>query len=204
MIKNQKQLNMSKLFTRMLFPLPLMLIIIACGGNSEDVVPVKQLQAEQFNIKDDPAVYELSLQTDSMNTQMRLKLAAVYYMQQKYDKAIFHCKKILSIDPNNMGAVFNLGNIYYDMQQNETAIMYYERYLNYDYNSCNVRCDLATCYMRLNNNQKALELLRTNVEINNKHPQTHHNLSVILNLEGKKAEAEKEMKIYHSLAGIRK
>jgi len=148
---------------------------------------------------DGPEVYEKMLQTDSLNTDVRLRLAAYFYSLKDLEKAMFHNLIVNRIDSNNMAAVFNLGNIYYDLQQNEQAIRYYERFLKFDHGNCNVRCDLATCYMRLNDNETAISLLQENIRINQSHPQSHYNLSVFLKEKGKLKEAEKEMAIYNSL-----
>jgi tetratricopeptide (TPR) repeat protein len=148
---------------------------------------------------DGPEVYEKMLQADSLNTDVRLRLAAYFYSLKDLEKAMFHNLIVNRIDSNNMAAVFNLGNIYYDLQQNEQAIRYYERFLKFDHGNCNVRCDLATCYMRLNDNETAVSLLQENIRINRSHPQSHYNLSVFLKEKGKLKEAEKEMAIYNSL-----
>jgi len=148
---------------------------------------------------DGPEVYEKILQTDSLNTEVRLRLAAYFYSIKDLEKAMLHNKMVNRIDSNNMAAIFNLGNIYYDLQQNEQAIRYYERFLKFDHSNCNVRCDLATCYMRLKDNETAVSLLQENIRINQSHPQSHYNLSVFLKEKGKLKEAEKEMAIYNSL-----
>ncbi len=149
---------------------------------------------------DNPESYELALKTDSLNTDIRLKLAAIYYTNKNFDKAIYHYLIINGIDKDNMATLLNLGNLYYDTQRNEEAIKYYERYLKLDKNNSNVCCDLATCYMNLKNTDKAISLLRENIKINFNHPQSHYNLSVILKQTGKTAEAEEELKIYNSMS----
>jgi len=147
-----------------------------------------------------PESYEMILKTDSLNTDIRLKLAAIYYTNKDFEKAIYHYKIINNIDKDNMATLFNLGNLYYDTQRNEEAIKYYERFLKLDKNNSNVRCDLATCYLNLKNTDKAISLLRENIKINFNHPQSHYNLSVILKQAGKTAEAEEELKIYNSMS----
>jgi len=144
--------------------------------------------------------YETMLKTDSLNTDIRLKLAAIYYTNKNFEKAIYHYRIILNIDKQNLAALFNLGNIYYDTQRNEEAIKYYEQFLKLDNKNSNVRCDLATCYLNLNNTSKAISLLRENIKINFNHPQSHYNLSVMLKQTGQTAEAEEEMRIYNSMA----
>jgi tetratricopeptide (TPR) repeat protein len=151
---------------------------------------------------DNPESYELALKTDSLNTSIRLRLAGQYYLNKNYDKALYHYLVVNSIDNKNLAALFNLGNVYYDTQQDQLAIKYYEKYLELDKSNSNVRCDLATCYLNLKNTNKAISLLRENIKINNNHPQSHYNLSVILKQAGKTAEADEEMKIYNSQASV--
>jgi len=157
------------------------------------------LPAIQSFMAEDPGVLESDLVDDSLNTEVRLKLAAIYYANQAYDDAIRHNLTVLRIDKNNMAALFNLGNIYYDIEQDNNAIKYYEKFLELEKNNTNVRCDLATCYMRENNLDKAIEVLRENIKIDFNHQQSHYNLSVILRQKGKTDEADAEMQIYNEL-----
>jgi tetratricopeptide (TPR) repeat protein len=159
---------------------------------------IKQPDMTSLSI-DDPVSYQKILETDSLNTSVRLKLAAYYYTNQEFDKALNNNLIVIRIDKDNLAAIFNLGNIYYDTQQYKQAIVYYEKFLEKDNKNSNVRCDLATCYMNLNNTDKAISLLRENIKLDNKHPQSHYNLSVILKQTGKSAEADEEMKIYTNL-----
>jgi tetratricopeptide (TPR) repeat protein len=175
-------------------------------NNSEIKVPgnrTKNTDPSQSNrpsiSMDNPESLEIALKIDSLNTNIRLKLAAQYYANKNFDKALYHYLFINRHDNRNMAALFNLGNVYYDMQQDQLAIKYYEKFLETDKSNSNVRCDLATCYMNLNKIQKAISLLRENIKINYNHPQSHYNLSVMLKQTGKNAEADAEMKIYNSL-----
>lgn len=180
-------------------------IMTSCN-NSEIKVPgnrTKNTDPSQSNrpsiSMDNPESLEIALKIDSLNTNIRLKLAAQYYANKNFDKALYHYLFINRHDNRNMAALFNLGNVYYDMQQDQLAIKYYEKFLETDKSNSNVRCDLATCYMNLNKIQKAISLLRENIKINYNHPQSHYNLSVMLKQTGKNAEADAEMKIYNSL-----
>lgn len=182
-------------------------LLLASCNNSELKVssnPVQNTDPLQMKdpslAMDNPDSYELALKTDSLNINIRLRLAGQYYTNKNFDKALYHYLVVNSIDKKNLAALFNLGNVYYDTQQDQLAIKYYEKYLELDNSNSNVRCDLATCYMNLKNTNKAISLLRENIKINNNHPQSHYNLSVILKQAGKTAEADEEMKIYNSQA----
>ncbi|MBK7215373.1 MAG: tetratricopeptide repeat protein [Bacteroidales bacterium] len=185
--------------------LNLSISIAACNQSNQESGNEKEISMpvtkNQPVLNGDPAIYEFSLKTDSLNTELRLQLAALYYSAKMFDKALYHNQIVNKINPSNMAAIFNLGNIHYDLGENEKAIDYYEKFLAFDKTNCNVRCDLATCYMRMKNNQKAIALLRENVRIDEKHPQTHYNLSVILNLEGMTSESQKELDLFNMLTG---
>lgn len=192
---------------RILFTLCFTTLLISSCNNSELKVSGSQNSNEESKqmiipaiSMDNPVALESALETDSMNTEIRLRLAAQYYTSKNFDKALYHYLLVNRIDKKNLAALFNLGNVYYDTQQDELAIKYYENYLELDKSNSNVRCDLATCYLNLNNTNKAISLLRENIKINYNHPQSHYNLSVILKKVGKNAEAEEEMKIYTSQA----
>jgi len=191
---------------KILYTLCFFTLVIASCNNSELKVTGDKNQSTETSQQaapsismDSPETYETVLQNDSLNTDVRLKLAAIYYTNKNFDKAIYHYRIVNKIDKENLAALFNLGNIYYDTQQNQEAIAYYERFLKLDNKNSNVRCDLATCYMNLNNTDKAISLLRENIKINFNHPQSHYNLSVMLKQIGKTAEGEEELKIYDTL-----
>jgi len=164
----------------------------------KDSTPV-QAVVHSLNL-DDHESYKKILREDSLNTDARLKLAAYFYLNKKFNEALYHYLIVNRIDKNNMAALYNLGNIYYDLQQNEDAIQYYEKFLALDKSNYNARCDLATCYLRLNKHEKAISILRENIKLNSNHLQSHYNLAVVLKESGKVAEAEAEMKIYNTLA----
>lgn len=196
-------LNAFKVLSSLSF---IVLLLISCDNSvpkidSERVQnPAPAMQTTPSLSMDDPASLETELKTDSLNTELRLRLAAVYYTNKDFEKAISHYLIVTQIDKENMAALFNLGNAYYDTEQNEKAIIYYEKFLKLDKSNSNARCDLATCYLNINNPAKAISLLRENIRINNNHPQSHYNLSVILKQTGKIAEADTEMEIYKKMA----
>lgn len=171
---------------------------VKTGQNKVQDTDIQQNETQSVT-GENRTMYETALVTDSLNTDIRLKLAADYYLNKDLGKAQFHYLKIIGYDKNNMAALFNLGNISYDQQQFGQAIKYYEAFLEKDKNNSNVRCDMATCYLNLDNPQKAIQILKENIKLNTNHLQSHYNLSVILKQVGKTAEAEKEREIYNAL-----
>ncbi|MBK6966794.1 MAG: tetratricopeptide repeat protein [Bacteroidales bacterium] len=191
---------------KILFALCIVILTMASCNNSELKVSSDKNQnagMSQQNstsmFMESPEALETMLKTDSLNLETRLKTAAIYYTNNNFDKAIYHYLIVNRIDKDNLAALFNLGNIYYDIQRNEEAVKYYEQFLKLEKNNTNVRCDLATCYMNLNNTEKAISLLRENIKIDFNHAQSHYNLSVMLKLTGKTADAEEELKIYNAM-----
>ncbi|MBK7214191.1 MAG: tetratricopeptide repeat protein [Bacteroidales bacterium] len=170
------------------------------SGKKNDVADNQNVKQLSTLSVENPEEMEKALVNDSLNTEIRLRLAAHYYSAQDLNKALYHNLTVNRISPDNMAATFNLGNIYYDLNQNEPAIRFYEKFLTVEKTNCNVRCDLATCYMRLNKLDKAEKLLKENTSIDFNHPQSHYNLSMVLKQMGKTAEAEKEMKIYQDMS----
>ena len=147
----------------------------------------------------DPAELEALISKDSLNTDLRLRLAALYYERRELEKAVYHNEVVLKIDEGNPASLFNLGNLCYDLERNESAVDYYTKFLEYDPKNTNVRCDLATCWMRLNKYDKAIDLLRENIRIDPEHLQSHHNLSVVLKQTGRLKEAELELQIFNEI-----
>jgi tetratricopeptide (TPR) repeat protein len=174
------------------------------SGNKEAQNPDIHKENSQDVSSGNRSMYETALKTDSLNTDIRLKLAADYYIGKDLLKAQFHYLKIIGYDKNNMAALFNLGNISYDLEQYSQAITYYDAFLEKDKNNNDVRCDMATCYLNLEKPQKAISILRENIRLNANHLQSHYNLSVILKQVGKTKEAEKEREIYNTLSASQK
>lgn len=176
--------------------------ILSCTNSKRDETPILNRQAAKFNIKGKPKVYENMLSSDSLNTEIRLKLIAIYYYSENYEKAIKHSNIVLQTESTNKEAYYFLANSYYDMHQFEKALPYLEKYHNFDINSCNMTCRLANCLSFFNQDERALELLQNNFELNPSYAQTHYFLAVVLKKLGRTKESEKEDEIYNNLTKL--
>ncbi len=178
--------------------------LLACSSGNEsksgepNSKPVNT-SSEAVAPADDFSAMENQLSGDSLNIELRSVLAAKYYSVGNLNKAAYHFSLVHEMAPTNLDAVRNLGNIFYDDNKNEKAIQFYEQALAIEPNDINMRCDLATCYSRINKLKKATDILRENIKKDFNHAQSHYNLSVILEQDGKMKEAAEEMKIYRSI-----
>lgn len=181
----------------------LFFLFTACNytkqNNSEKLTEDLKETPETFSA-DSFAFYEEILEDDSLNTELRLALAANYYVEKQFEKAIYHLLIVCRIDKKNIEALITLGNVYYDAGQDVDAIIYYEKALVMDNKNVDVLCDLATCYLNMNKPDKSYSLLMKNLKINPNHAQSHHNLSVVYTQLGKTKEAAEEMEIYNKLS----
>lgn len=169
------------------------LVLFSCNNYEQSDLLKRDLPVDSIAVK------EKLLETDSLNLPLREELAVIYYNKNNLDKAIYHFIKLCQKDTDNTVALITLGNIYYDSRQFSNAVDYYEKALKYDSLNTNIRCDLATCYLNINNPEKALELLKTNLTIDNNHVQSHYNLSIVYNILGKNKESVKESDIYKKI-----
>jgi tetratricopeptide (TPR) repeat protein len=177
--------------------------LISCNSNErvEAYHPAAQTKdIVRSSVSDSIAIYEKTLQADSLNAGLRNKVAALYYASDQFDKGIYHFTRVCRSEPKNLTALTGLGNIYYDSKNYEQAVAYYEKALSVDKKNTNVRCDLATCYLNMDMPEKALKLLKENIAIDNNHIQSHHNLSVVYSKLGRQKEADEELAIYNKLS----
>lgn len=168
--------------------------------------PAEQPAATQNDAlpANDMSAMEAALAQDSTNIQLRTQVAANYYNAGDLNKAAYHFSIVRMIDPKNLDALKNLGNINYDAHKDEAAIHFYEEALKIQPDDINMRCDLATCYSRINKMKKATDILKENIKKDFNHAQSHYNLSVIYEQDGKMKEAAEEMKIYQKISGGKK
>ena len=146
------------------------------------------------------ALYEEKLAKDSLNFELRNKIAVNYYAAKDYQKAIFHFLKVYHNDGKNLAVIINLGNLYYDTELYEKAIEFYKKALLLDNTNTSVRCDMATCYLNIKEPKTALALLKENIKQDFNHLQSHHNLSVVYTELGMTKEAEEELAIFNKLS----
>jgi tetratricopeptide (TPR) repeat protein len=77
--------------------------------------------------------YEIILKNeardDPANTNVYLYLGQLYYVQEKYPKAIEQFLKVLSVDPANTAALYLLGSVYADSDDHPKAIEIFRKVL---------------------------------------------------------------------------
>lgn len=144
------------------------------------------------------------LKKDSLNIEMRIRLASSYYTINETLRAIDHFLVVHKIDEKNLTALIALGNLYMDTKQNGRAIEFYEKALEQDSLNLNVRCDMGTCYKRLEMFEKAIQIWKNIIEINYNHAVSHYNLYIVYNKIDNHKEAEKEKRIFDKIVSEKK
>ena len=184
-------------------------VLISCNSNPEKKIETGAVSASPVNTPSvSPPVSEIAqleqkLALDTNNIQVLLELGGRYYAAENRQKAAQYFAAVYRKDPKNPLALGNLGNIYYDTHQFDIAASFYENALAVAPNNIDMRCDLATCYSELNKLDAAIEILKTNVQKNPNHPNSHYNLNIILRRKGQIKEADKELSIYNTLKSIK-
>ncbi len=179
---------------------------ISCNNNkseSKKITETKNIEkvvSAENNIEtDEKTTYEEQLKSDSMNIELRLKLASIYYAERDFNRAIQNYLKVYEIDSTNLTALISLGNLYYDYDYNKEAIEFYQKALIIQPGNLNVKCDMGTCYGRMGEIDEAIRIYKENIETNFNHAQSHYNLAVFLEKKGELEEAQKEMIIFNGL-----
>ena len=184
------------LYTTILFAIAIS--FSACNSGTQTEISKNKIIDDNV-ILDSTVIYLKILKTDSLNDPIRINLAANYYFNKEYDKAIFHFLKVYYHDNKNLKSLVALGNLYYDSQQYENAIKFYQKSLAIDSSNVGVRCDMATCYLNNDKPETAMKLLKENIKMNYNHAQSHHNLSVVYDKLKMTKESEKELTIFNQL-----
>lgn len=185
------------------------IVLFSCNNapklNDDNIQSENNIQSLNNNISQETIVVnnkndiELQLVADSLNIDLRLKLASIYYADREFDNAIVHYLKVYEINPKNLIALISLGNLYYDSEQHEKAIEFYSKALELDPNNLNVRCDMGTSYGKTGNVDMAIKIYRENIDLDFNHAQSHYNLAIFLEQIGDSKEAQKEMVIFNGL-----
>ena len=97
------------------------------------------------------------MQADLDNEAGFLGYAKSAMQLQRYDEAIFACKKVLECNPANAETEFSLGNAYYMAEQFDNAIGIYQRLVQRDPQDSRLWYNLAEAHFSAGNTQKALE-----------------------------------------------
>ena len=181
------------------FAIAVVISFSACNSTTQSDTS-KNVSESETNVVDSLTILNNMLIIDSLNDQVRVRLATKYYIGKDFDKAIFHFLKVYTHDNKNMIALLTLGNLYYDTQEDKKAIIYYQKYLALDSTAIYARCDMATCYLNIKQPDQAKKFLLQNLRQDPNHIQSHHNLSVVYKELGMIKEANAEMEIFTELS----
>lgn len=98
--------------------------------------------------------YEKAEAADSLNIQLKFKIAALLNKDKKYKEAVNKYLKIISIDPSNAEAYFNAGTILYQAKLYADASIMFEKYLELE-KSLDAYHKITTALLEIKNYEKA-------------------------------------------------
>jgi tetratricopeptide (TPR) repeat protein len=126
--------------------------------------------------QDEEALAELqlakSLTSDrDEEAQIESDIANIAMLQEKYDDAIAHMKRVAEINPNYKGIWLNIGLAYRRKQNYDEAVAYYQRALEQQPDDIAVYAELGALYIATHQLKEALEAVETGLRY---HPNSAH------------------------------
>jgi tetratricopeptide (TPR) repeat protein len=156
--------------------------------------------AEMFMTRDrkEEAIAELELaRTLSDNrdeeAQIEADLATMAMVDEKYDEAIEHYKRVAEINPNYNGVLINLGLAYRRQENYDEAIVYYQRALEAYPNEVPIYAELGTIYMTTKQLDKAIEIVEQGLRQHPNSAHLHALLAAIYSENGDPRRAQSEL-----------
>lgn len=108
--------------------------------NLNDALPDNRRVAEllgdtysKLNVAENALAYYRKAETsDSLDVQLKFKMAHLLYKEKKYTDAANKYLKIISIEPNNKQALYELGTLLYNAKEYANAAYYLTKYLEFE------------------------------------------------------------------------
>ena len=94
--------------------------------------------------------------SENLTIEETLSLAIQNHNENKFDIAADFYKKILEVDPKNIGALNNLGNVFEKLGENQKAIRCYEKVIEINPNHIDTLFNLGGIFQKLGEHQKTL------------------------------------------------
>ena len=125
--------------------------------------------------------------------QIEADLATMAMVDEKYDEAIEHYKRVAEINPNYNGVLINLGLAYRRQEKYDEAIVYYQRALEAYPNEVPIYAELGTIYMTTQQLDKAIEIVEQGLRQHPNSAHLHALLAAIYSENGDRRRAQSEL-----------
>ena len=156
--------------------------------------------AELFmtNNRKEEAIAELQLartltENRDEEAQIEADLATIAMVDEHYDEAIEHFKRVAEINPNYNGVMINLGLAYRRLEKYDEAIVYYQRALEAYPNEVPIYAELGTIYMTTQQLDKAVEIVEQGLRQRPNSAHLHALLAAIYSEKGNRRRAQSEL-----------
>jgi tetratricopeptide (TPR) repeat protein len=150
------------------------------------------------NDRIDEAIAELELAkslTDNRDEEAQIEsdLASIAMVQERFDDAIEHYKRVADINPNFSGVLINLGLAYRRQEKYDEAIAYYQRALELFPDEMPIYAELGTIYMTTQQLDKAIEIVERGLSQRPDSAHLHALLAAIYSEKGDRRNAQSEL-----------
>ncbi len=89
-------------------------------------------------------------------------------------------EKMLSVKPNDLGALVQLGNDYFDTGNHQKAVEYYQKALQIDPRNADVMTDMGISYRKLGRSEESVNAFKKALEVEPNHPMALFNMGIVL------------------------
>ncbi len=146
------------------------------------------------NYVDAEHVYRMAIDRNPECWPAYTNLGAQFLQEQRFDEALEHCQKALTIKPDVAETQYNLGNCYLAKRDFAAAIPAYEAALRLQPNNARTHSNLAACLVSTGSVERALEQWQDAIRADPNYADAHYNLGYVLGQLGRRDEAISHLK----------
>jgi tetratricopeptide (TPR) repeat protein len=118
----------------------------------------------------------------------------ISYNDGKYDKAIEHYTKAVTIQPDYAEALYNIGSVYYDMKQYDKTIDYCQKAINSRPEYAEAYSLMGMASSNIGRADDAMKYLQAALRIDPDNAESHYNLAIVYGNKGLTKDAVQELK----------
>jgi tetratricopeptide (TPR) repeat protein len=117
-------------------------------------------------LKEAIGAFKQSIQSEGENPPVLFYLGNAYFDQSHYDSAHYFFSRVLKLDPNHKGALFNSANVLVQMNKSKESLPFYSQLIEMDAFAMESYFGRAKVHAQLGNTKLALSDFENTIKLN--------------------------------------